>query len=537
MKNLYTLTIALFMVIQLIAQPVITKQRLYGGTGAEWNPHIALLKNGGFIMVIESISNASGNKSENNRDTTGLTSDYWVVKVNALGVIEWDKTYGGDDYDTPVSIAATRDNGCVVMGYSFSGISGDKTGAPRGPGSDLWIIKLDSLGNKIWDKTYGGNADEYDGCIKETNDGFVVGCLSYSGKSGDKTDISRGMADYWLLKLNKQGNKVWDKTYGGDKGDGLVSIDITAAGGYILGGTSLSGAYKEKSEASRGGQDYWVITVDKDGNKLWDKTFGTADEYENFEDLQTTKDGGYILGGFSLGNAGGDKTENSRGGYDYWIIKLDSSGNKLWDKTFGGSDNDQLYALEQTKDKGYILAGYSYSKASGDKTEPRRGVGGYNDYWVVKTDSLGQIEWEKTIGGSKNDQASDIKQYKQNEYLVAGLSASPKSGDKTLPNFDNYSDAWLVRLQVLPQNAIAETHIDIAAAEKSFSVYPNPAKDVLHINVDDKANFSLSDHSGNILLTKSINGNGVINIAHLPAGIYYLKDLKTNKAEKIIISR
>lgn len=132
--------------------------------------------------------------------------------------------------------------------------------------------------------------------------------------------------------------------------------------------------------------------------------------------------------------------KTARAVYDYWIIKLDASGNKLWDKTFGGSDNDQLYALQQTKDKGYVLAGYSYSTRSGDKTEPLRNKYGSPDYWVVKTDSLGLLEWDKTIGGSASDQVSDIKQATANDYIVTGLSSSPKSGDKTLPRLDVYSD-------------------------------------------------------------------------------------------------
>jgi hypothetical protein len=539
MKKTIHLLIMLFAVVQLTAQPVIKKQAIFGGTDADADPHIALLKSGGFIMAISSRSDVSGNKSENNRDSTNTTTDFWIVKVDARGIIEWDKTFGGDNYDVPVSIIPTRDNGYIVAGSSSSGVSGDKTIPLKGPGSDLWIVKMDSLGNKLWDKAYGGSADEFGGNIKETNDGFILGGYSYSGISEDKTEASRGEYDYWLLKLDKEGNKIWDRTYGGNLSDGLLSIDITASGGYILGGTSNSGVYKEKTQSSRGGQDYWVIAVDRNGNKLWDKTFGGEDEYENFEALQTTKDGGYILGGFSASNTGIDKSENNKGGYDYWMIKLDASGNKLWDKTLGGSDNDQLYALQQTKDKGYVLAGYSYSAQSGDKTEPRRNRYGYNDYWVVKTDSLGRFEWDKTIGGSASDQPSDIKQVTANDYIVAGLSSSPKSGDKTLPRLDLYSDVWLVQLQARAQAVIATENIGLVkrVTEKKFTVYPNPATDVLHIQTNGKSNFSLSDQSGKIIRTKTITNSGDIDVSKLPPGFYFLSNNTKDIKQKIIINR
>jgi len=539
-KIISSLIIALFAIIQLTAQPVIKKQAIFGGVSDEWNPHIILLKDGGLIMVMASSSNASGNKSENNRNSNGGSSDYWVVKVNAAGIIEWDKTFGGDMDDVPASIIATRDNGYIVAGKSTSGVSGDKT-APSKGNADLWMVKMDSLGNKIWDKAYGGNYDEYGGSIVETGNGYLLGGTSYSHKSGDKTEISRGSGDYWILKLDKQGNKVWDKTYGGNLGEGLKSIDITASGGYILGGESGSDVSGEKSQPGRGRGDYWVVTVDKDGKKLWDKTLG-GDMGESLEDLQTTRDGGYILGGYSESNAGIDKSENSKGAYDYWIIKLDASGNKLWDRTFGGSDTEQFLSLQQTKDKGYILAGYSHSGQSGDKTEASRNrPGNYNDYWIVKTDSLGQIEWDKTIGGSEGDMASDIKQFTANDYIVAGWSTSRKSGDKTLPRLglEQHGDAWLVRLQVQPQAVITTENIDLvnAGVEKKFTVYPNPATDVLHIKTEGKESFGLSDQSGKIILTKTITNSGDIDVSQLPPGIYFLSNNTKDIKQKIVISR
>jgi len=259
--------------------------------------------------------------------------------------------------------------------------------------------------------------------------------------------------------------------------------------------------------------------------------------HQHIPSLQTTKDGGFILGGFSASQAL-INLKTARAVYDYWIIKLDASGNKLWDKTFGGSDNDQLYALQQTKDKGYVLAGYSYSTRSGDKTEPLRNKYGSPDYWVVKTDSLGLLEWDKTIGGSASDQVSDIKQATANDYIVTGLSSSPKSGDKTL-GLMCIPMVWLVRLQALPQAVIATQNIEMAkpADEKKFKTYPNPATDVLHIQTNGKSNFSLSNQAGKIILTKNITNSGDIDVSKLPPGIYFLSNNTKDFKQKIIINR
>jgi hypothetical protein len=173
--------------------------------------------------------------------------------------------------------------------------------------------------------------------------------------------------------------KQWDKRFGGTDWDELWSIQQTTDGGYILGGYSNSGIGDDKTEDSRGIDDYWVVKTDATGNKQWDKRFGGTD-YDELLSIQQTKDGGYILGGQSSSGIGGDKTEDSRGGEDYWIVKTDADGNKQWDKRFGGTDDDRLYSIQQTKDGGYILGGESISGIGGDKTEDRRGDEGYNDY-------------------------------------------------------------------------------------------------------------------------------------------------------------
>src|SRR5688572_19380298 len=210
---------------------------------------------------------------------------------------------------------------------------------------------------KLWDKTLGGSGAESLSMVRQTPDGgFILGGHSNSGISGDKSQASPGGNDYWVVKVDASGNKTWDKTFGGSGEESFRTLQPTADGGYIIGGYSNSALSGDKSQASKGGFDYWVIKLDASGNKTWDKTFGGSAEEKLFS-VQQTADGGYILGGTSASGLNGDKSQASQGGNDYWVVKLDASGNKIWDKTFGGSTAEDLYNLQQTADGGYILGG------------------------------------------------------------------------------------------------------------------------------------------------------------------------------------
>ncbi len=182
------------------------------------------------------------------------------------------------------------------------------------------------------------------------------------------------------MKINSAGVKEWDKRFGGAEFDGCYSIQQTSDGGYAAGGYSLSGAEGDKTEDSRGGSDYWIVKINSNGAKEWDKRFGgSKDDYACA--AQQTMDNGYLAGGYSYSGAGGDKTEESWGSSDYWIVKINSNGVKEWDKRFGGLAGDYCESIKQTSDGSCIAAGYGNSGVGGDKTEGSRG--GF-DYWIVK---------------------------------------------------------------------------------------------------------------------------------------------------------
>jgi hypothetical protein len=352
--------------------------KTYGGDKVDFLSSLQKTLDGGYILGGSSQSNSSGEKTENNRGNY----DYWVVKIDANGNKQWDKTFGGIEWDVLYSVLQTPDGGYILGGESDSPAGGDVS--DNGPGiRDFWIIRIDKNGNKLWDKKYGGNSIElFNSLIQTTDGGYILAGNSGSDSSGDKTENNKGYSDFWIIKIDKNGTIEWDKTYGGDNVDRIASIIETTDGGYILGGTSQSTASGDKTENGRGKSDFWIIKTDKNGNKLWDKTFG-GDAYENLATIKQTDEGGYVFGGTTQSEISGDKTDSRRGGDDFWIVKTDRNGNKEWDKTFGGSGNDGLNALIQTKDKGYMAAGSSGSPVSGDKSEAVWG-GGAIDYWLMK---------------------------------------------------------------------------------------------------------------------------------------------------------
>jgi hypothetical protein len=363
--------------------------KTFGGSGEDMGKSVQQTKDGGYIITGYTDSYGAG------------SFDVWLIKTDSKGNKEWDKTFGGSGGDMGESVQQTKDGGYIITGYTDS----------YGAGSlDVWLIKTDSKGNKEWDKTFGGAKDEYGESVQQTKDGgyIITGCtLSYSASySADESDI-------WLIKTDSKGNKEWDKTFGTPYWDWGYSVQQTKDGGYIIAG--IRGYVVPYGE---GKNDLWLIKTDSKGNKEWDKTFGGAkDEYG--ESVQQTKDGGYIITGctFSYG------AEES----DIWLIKIDSEGNKEWDKAFENSNWDWGYSVQQTKDGGYIITGCMTSYGVEE-----------SDVWLIKTDSRGNKEWDKIFGGPNLDYGYSGQQTKDGGYIIAGSKRSYDAG-----NFD----VWLIKVR------------------------------------------------------------------------------------------
>ncbi|MBK9729796.1 MAG: T9SS type A sorting domain-containing protein [Chitinophagaceae bacterium] len=428
---------------QVIA-PEIEWQNTIGGNSSDFLSSVIQTSDGGYLLGGYSYSGISGDKAEINQGSElSLSPDYWIVKLSNTGDILWQNTIGGSGDDQLTGIIQTNDGGFLIGGSSSSPVSGDKTEANIGGlWADYWVLKLDNYGNIIWQNTIGGsNTDVLNSLIQTSDGGFLLGGYSYSGISGDKTQASKGADDYWIVKLDDSGNIVWQNTIGGSVEDYLYSVVQTTDGGFLLGGLSYSDISGDKTEANQGNSDYWIVKINESGAIIWQNTLGGS-SYDGLASLIRVTNGGYLLGGSSSSGISGDKAENKMGGYDFWVILIDESGDILWQNTIGGGFDDYLSSIIQTIDGGYLLVGYSKSVISGDKTENGSGL---EDYWVVKLDKSGNILWQNTIGGNSFDKLRSIVQSNSGGYLLAGDSGSSISGDKS-ESCQGNNDYWVVKL-------------------------------------------------------------------------------------------
>ncbi len=413
--------------------------------GAMGNEQLAVAiatPDGGYLLAGHSSSNTSGDKSENSKGA----SDFWIVKIDAQHNKIWDKTFGADKIDELRKAIPTPDGGYLLAGYSDSNASGDKSENSKGY-FDYWVVKVDNQGNKAWDKTFGGRwSDMLSSVISIPGGGYLLTGTSGSDASGDKSENNRGPngVDFWVVRMDEQGNKIWDKTFGGDLDDVLQSAIAIPGEGFLLAGFSGSNISGDKSQNSIGSSDdYWIVKIDNGGNKIWDKTLGGS-QLDRLQNVTLTPDKGFLLSGNSFSDASGDKSENGKGGWDFWVVKIDVTGRKVWDKTLGGVSHDEVVSVTSTNDGGYLLAGSSSSSASGDKTEISNGPD--DDYWVVKIDDQGNKLWDKTIGGNSYEWLSSSLLAHNGNYLLAGNSNSNASADKS-ENSKGGTDYWIVELK------------------------------------------------------------------------------------------
>ncbi|MCV9928273.1 T9SS type B sorting domain-containing protein [Flavobacterium sp. LS1R49] len=442
----HKLLLFIFIITTKSIAQTIQWQNTIGGDNVEWCNFIELTNDGNYISGGYSYSNISGDKNEISR---GL-SDYWFFKIDdATGNLLWQKTIGGNKTDNLTSAKETQDGGYILGGYTASGISGEKTQSSRG-NDDYWVVKLDVNRNIVWDKTYGGSGVDRLRTIIQTDDGgYLMGGESTSNISGDKTENRKGTIDIWLIKIDAFGAIMWQKTIGGDKSSSISSIIKTTDHNYAIAASSTSSISGDKTQNSKGISDYWILKIDQNGAIIWQNTIG-GNNGDSAVSIVETNNGNYIVGGNSSSKISGDKTQNTVGNsVDVWLVKLNNNGQLIWQKDIGGGDTENLNNLKLTADNGLILGILSYSEISGNKTEASRGE---CDYWLVKLDSNYNIEWDKTIGGNDVDTPQAVVQSRDGNYVAIGWSDSNMSGDKT-ENNNGDQDIWAVKVAVCDQTS------------------------------------------------------------------------------------
>jgi hypothetical protein len=308
----------------------------FGGNNNDEGRSVQQTTDGGYIIAGTTFSYGAGG------------SDVYIVKTDASGDEEWQRTFGGNNNDEGRSVQQTTDGGYIIVGDTRSYGAG---------GSNVYLVKTDASGNKVWQRTFGGGDDDYGWSVQQTTDGgYIIAGVTYSFSAGD--------SNVYLIKTDPYGNIDWHTTFGGNNNDYGYSVQQTFDGGYIIvGDTNSYGA---------GDYDVYLVKTDAYGYVVWQNTFGSW-AYDSGRSVQQTTDGGYIIVG--------DTRSYGAGESDVYFIKTDAYGNIGWQETIGGDWLDECYSVQQTTDGGYIIVGDTNSYGSGDF-----------DVYFIKTDESGNTD-------------------------------------------------------------------------------------------------------------------------------------------------
>ena len=344
----------------------------FGGVDWDFGRSMIETGEGGFALAGSTYSFGSG------------SSDMWLVNTDANGKAEWNQTFGGSNIENAYSIIQTVDGGFALAGNTLSYGAGN---------SDMWLVKTGTNGQAEWNQTFGGIDDDQASSILQTADGGYI----LAGKTGSISN-----SDILIVKTDINGTEEWNRSFGGDGIDYSNSIIQTVDGGFAIGGTSSTTI-----------RDFWLIKINASGHMEWNQTYGGMMDEQAGAMIQTS-DGGYALVGY---------TQSYSGSADFWLVKTDLSGQVEWNQTYEGTGVDFAYAVTQTSDGGYALAGNSES--FGDK-----------DIRLVKTDNNGQLEWNQIFGGTSGESASSVILTADGGYVLAGHTSSYGVGN---------ADFWMIK--------------------------------------------------------------------------------------------
>ena len=387
--------------------------KTWGGSKNESAQSVTMTSDGGYAIL--------GFTQSNDGDISNKTNDsfdYWLLKFDENNNLQWQKTYGGSDDDRGNRIIQTTDEGYAILGYSKSN---DRDVSENFGFNDFWISKLDASGNISWEKSFGfAGVDNGISVIQSNDGGFlltgVLDVTSSGGMGNSRSTYSKLHAggDYWVIKLNSSGIKEWSKFYGGSFTDTPYDAIQTQDNGFIIVGSSDSDDVD--IENTKGSYDFWVIKISQSGTLIWEKSFGGS-EIDEARGIVKSGDGNYLIVGDTRSNDL-DVSKNY-GAADLWVIKISPSGNLIWEKTIGGRSFDVGRSISKTQDNDFLISGSSRS-LDGDLTNNN----GQNDAWVIKIDAEANIKWQKTIGGTDIDFAYDAVELLDKTIVVVGESSS-----------------------------------------------------------------------------------------------------------------
>ncbi len=483
MSTNYKISHQLFFLLLLsflpfISQGQVTFQKVYQSFYDQEGLDVLPTNDGGYI-----IAGMTGNNTVNDLNI-------YIVKTDNLGVIQWTKSYGGPKPEYSWSIIETKDSNFFVLGYSQSFGGGDY---------DTYLLKINQSGDSLWAKAYGGNGNGAGKEIIPTSDGnyMIV---------GESNDPVHSNYNAFLMKIDPAGNIIWNKNYGGAAYESGNSVKQCLDGGYIFTGQTFSSGL---------GGDAYLVKTDSIGDTLWTKTFGGA-QYDEGMSVLANSDGTYIFCVRDSSSGAGD--------IDVQIIKTDSAGTIIWNKTYGGNKKDTGKMIQPTTDGGYVIAAISRSFGW---VKP--------DMWILKIDSGGDTLWTRHYGGSDNDHCYSVRQTSDGGFTAIGHTES-------------YGTNWEIIFLKLNQIGKMGTYLSIDENDinNSINVYPNPSDESIQIEWEGPdepgAKLSITNAVGQSVYSETINlsnqkRSNTIDLRGNNPGIYILTIQSEKKLlrKKIII--
>jgi len=445
-----------------------------------------------------------GTTFSNNGDVSGNhgNGDIWVVKLSTTGSLQWQRCLGGSQPENGIKALQLSGGGYLVLGSTRSD-DGDVIG--NHGALDFWLTRLDNNGNLLSQRCYGGSLNDSPADINQTPDGGFIVVGASRSVDGD-LNTNAGSTDYWVLKLDDNFDIQWQRTFGGSGGETAFGVTLTLDAGYLVNGTSsssdgdVSGAF--------GLEDYWVLKLDTQGNVQWQRACGgSASDYGVA--VSELSDGSIFAMGFS--DSENEDVSAPLGLNDIWTIRLSSGGQVIGDQTYGGSNLDSGSDQFQTSDGGFIYCG---STKSNDGDIPNNQ--GLFDGWIFRTDAEGNILWNVTKGGSQSDSFLKITGTNDGGYIAIGQSSS---SDGDLIGNHGGGDVWIVKFAVDPVG-VSEN-----GQPTALSLYPNPCAGTLYISLPILQGFPVSwqviDAQGKLAAAGTLVGStNEVDASALKPGAY-----------------
>jgi hypothetical protein len=489
-------------------------QHCYGGSGAELAWAIDRTIDGGYVLAGHAQGYAQGPDGDINTHHGGR--DAWIVKVSAMGTLEWEHCFGGSDTDEFFAVQQTADGGYIAAGSTSSWNSNSGDCVPMGDtgvGSML-VVKLASDGSLEWKRCLGGSMAEWGRSVVQTSDGGFLVAGRTSSNNGDVTG-NHGGVDAWLVKLTPAGAIEWQRCFGGPGNDWAWEITPTQDGGHVVAGTSnsndpiLPGIY--------GIYDMWVFKIDLNGILEWERFFGGS-AHDRARGIRQVADGGYIIAG-ETNSPDGDMGCNL-GGDDIWLAKLTTNGSLEWSRCFGGSGGEYAHAVMQTTTATYRVAGRTHSM-DGDVLGHYGNTNG--DAWLLEIAEDGELLWQRPVGGSAYEIFYSMAVFDPDgSFLVAGGTGSI---DGDLEGLNCSGDMWVVKLAPLGVGSKVPD-----SSSSTLTLFPNPTTNTIHIQWSGPAPSTLEvlDMTGRLVYGPMVTGpvgeaGYALPVGALPAGLYAVR--------------